>query len=396
MNPKSDPAAKTRSVAILVIAELAGMSLWFATAAILPDIIRESAIDTVRQALLSSAVQAGFVIGALVIAITGIADRWDPRRLMAGCAIAAAITNACLLLVDPGGTIAVYLRLLTGILLAGVYPVGMKIMVGWGIHDRGLLVGLLVGALTLGNAVPYLTAWIGGTNWRATLLAISMIAAGGGALALFAQLGPYHAQSTKFKVQAITVAWTNIAIRRAYLGYLGHMWELFSMWAWIAAATAASFALTMDGFAAEQLGKLTAFTAIALGAIFCVPAGWLADRIGKAEIAIIALAISGCAALATAASFGGPAGLTVVFAIIWGLAVIPDSAQFSALVADHSPPELVGSLMTLQTALGFALTIVTVQITPSAAAIFGWPAVLAAMAIGPAVGIVAMWPLRRG
>jgi MFS family permease len=152
----------------------------------------------------------------------------------------------------------------------------------------------------------------------------------------------------------------------------------------------------MEVAAAESLAKLTAFLAIALGAFACVPAGWFADRIGKAEVTIIALAASGLSALLTAATFGGPAWITLLLVIIWGIAVIPDSAQFSAIVADAAPPHLAGSLLTFQTALGFTLTIATVQVTPIAAAAFGWPMVLAALAIGPAAGIVAMLPLRRG
>lgn len=387
---------KLWSVSVLVMAEMAGMSLWFVSAAILPDIVREAQIGTARQALLSSAVQAGFVIGALVISISGLADRLDPRRVFAACALLAATANAAILAVDPGGDIAVVARFLTGALLAGVYPVGMKIAVGWGSKDRGLLIGLLVGALTLGKAMPYFAAWIGGTDWRATLAAISMLAGGGGLLVLAVGLGPQHATAARLNFKGIGLAWTDATIRRAYIGYLGHMWELFAMWAWIAAAATASFAATMQAASSESLGKLTAFAAIALGAVFCVPAGWYADRIGKAEITIIALTVSGTAAVATALSFGGPPWLTVLLIIIWGMAVIPDSAQFSAIVADNAPPHLVGSLLTFQTALGFALTIVTVQLTPVAAEAFGWPAVLAGMAIGPAIGILFMWPLRRG
>ena len=174
------------------------------------------------------------------------------------------------------------------------------------------------------------------------------------------------------------------------------MWELYAMWAWIAAAAAASYAATIDQAGAESLAKLTAFLAIALGGLFCVPAGAVADRIGKAEVAVIALAASGSAAVLTALTFGGPPWITFALVLIWGIAVVPDSAQFSAIVADNAPPHLTGSLLTFQTALGFALTIATVQLTPAAAAVFGWPAVLAAMALGPAIGIVAMLPLRRG
>jgi MFS family permease len=226
-------------------------------------------------------------------------------------------------------------------------------------------------------------------------MAVSLLAGFGGLLVLLAGLGPHHARSPRFEPGAIRLAWTDRQVRGAYLGYFGHMWELFAMWAWVGTASAASYAATMDQAGAVSLGKLTAFLAIALGALTCVVAGIVADRIGKAEVTIIAMAASGLAALLTAATFGGPVWITFVLVLIWGIAVIPDSAQFSALVADASPPHLAGSLLTFQTALGFALTVVTVQVAPIAAAAVGWPPVLAAMALGPAVGILAMLPLRR-
>lgn len=389
------PASKRRSIFLLVLAEMAGMSLWFTSAAVLPDMVREGAIDPVRQALLSTGVQAGFVVGALIVAILGIADRYDPRRVFALSAFAAALANAGLLVAPLGGDLAILARFTTGALLAGVYPVGMKIAVGWGTRDRGLLVGLLVGALTLGNSTPYLTAFLGGAHWRHTVVAVSLLACIGAVLVLAAGLGPNHARSPRFEPGAIRLAWTDKTIRGAYLGYFGHMWELFAMWAWVGAAAAASYSVTLDAAGAISLGKLTAFIAIGLGAVACVVAGAVADRIGKAEVTIIAMTASGAAALLTAATFGGPVWLTFILVVIWGIAVIPDSAQFSALVADAAPPHLAGSLMTFQTALGFTLTIATVQATPIAAAYLGWPVVLAALALGPALGIAAMLPLRR-
>ncbi len=386
---------KTRSITLLVLAEIAVMSLWFAAAAVLPDMAREGGISATRQALLSSGVQAGFVIGALFVAIYGIADRFDPRRVFAASAIIAAALNAGLLIAPLGGDIAIAIRVATGALMAGVYPVGMKIAVGWGLRDRGLLVGLLVGALTLGSASPHLAAWLGGADWRIGIAATSALAALGGHLAFGIGLGPHHARAPAFRAADIAIAWTDRRIRLAYLGYLGHMWELYAMWAWIGVAAASAYAGRLDGQSATDLAKLTAFFAIALGGLFCVPAGLLADRIGKAQVTIAAMTISGLAALATAASFGGPVWLTLVLILVWGLAVVPDSAQFSALVADAAPPDRVGSLMTFQTALGFALTILTVQVTPVIAAAIGWPGVLALLALGPAFGIAAMVRLIR-
>ncbi len=385
---------KFRSITLLLIAEVAAMSLWFVSAAVLPEMLREAALSPFRQAALSSGVQAGFVIGALVAAILGLADRFDPRRVFAASAIGAGLINAVLLVAVPGSALAIAARVVTGALLAGVYPVGMKIAVGWGEADRGFLVGALVGALTLGSASPHLIALAGGSDWRLTVAIASAASIAAGLLGLMISLGPHHSIAARFNPKVITTAWTNRRVRLAYAGYLGHMWELYAMWAWVAAATAVSYGATWPRSDAEWFSKLTAFIAIGAGGLACAYAGKVADRIGKAEVTIIAMALSGTSAIAAAVTFGGPVWLTFVIVVIWGIAIIPDSAQFSALVADASPPDQAGSLLTLQTALGFALTFATVQITPVLAAAFGWPTVLAALSLGPALGIAAMARLR--
>lgn len=389
-------ASKRTSVLILILAEAAGMIPWFTAAAVLPDMAREGDIPPNVQALLSSGVQAGFVVGALVIALTQIADRLDPRKIFCVSALGAALANALLVVAPLGGDLAILLRVATGALLAGVYPIGMKIAVGWGTRDRGLLVGLLVGALTLGKSAPYFLAFLGGTEWRLAVLGSSAVAAMGGIAVMATALGPLHAHAPKFDPRAIGLAWTDRRIRSAFGGYFGHMWELFAFWAWVSTAAAVSYAHTLDELHAESLGKLTAFLAIALGAPACFLAGWAADRVGKAEVTIVVMTLSALTAIATALTFGGPVWITFALMVIWGVTVIPDSAQFSALVADFAPPRAAGSLLTLQTALGFTLTIVTVEVTPLLAGLFGWPTVLAGLAIGPILGIAAMRPLRRG
>lgn len=382
--------SKFFSILLLVLAEIATMSLWFVSAAILPEITAAARLSPAWQAALSSAVQVGFVVGAVTLAVLGVADRYDPRRVIATSALIGAAANLALLVVPLGGMPAVALRAITGACLAGVYPVGMKIAVGWGSRDRGFLVGLLVGALTLGTASPHLIAYWGGADWRITVAVASALAAAGGVLVLATGLGPLHARAASFDPGAIRLAWTNRNIRLAYIGYLGHMWELYAFWAWVGAAAAASYVTTLGADEAGRLAKLTAFLAIALGGLACVPAGVLADRIGKARVAQWAMILSGSAALATAFSFGGTLWLTFALMLAWGIAVIPDSAQFSALVADAAPPERAGSLMTFQTALGFTLTVFTVQATPSVADLMGWPVTLALLGIGPAIGAEAM------
>lgn len=385
---------KFRSITLLLIAEVAALSLWFVSAAVLPEMLRETAMSPFQQAALSSGVQAGFVAGALLSAVLGISDRYDPRAVFAASAITAGLVNATLLVSEPGGWAAIAARVATGALMAGIYPVGMKIAVGWGERDRGFLVGALVGATSLGSASPHLIALAGGADWRTTVTIASLAAIASGFIALAVSIGPHHVRSAGFDPRAITAAWTNRRVRLAYAGYLGHMWELYAMWAWIAVATAASYGATMAAADAERLSKLTAFVAIGSGGIACAVAGYIADRVGKANVTIAAMLMSGTAALATALTFGGPAWLTFAIVVVWGTTIVPDSAQFSALVADAAPPEMAGSFMTLQTALGFALTFVTVQVTPVLASAAGWPVVLAGLALGPAFGVVAMSRLK--
>ena len=386
---------KARSVGLLVVAEVLAMALWFTSSATLADLVAATGLASGRAALLSSAVPAGFVVGALAIAVTGLADRLDPRAVFAAGALLAALANASLLVVPPDGALAVAGRAAVGLALAGVYPVGMKIAVGWGTRDRGLLVGLLVGGLTLGSAAPHLLAFLGGTDWRATTLAASGLAALGAVAVAGTRLGPEHARAPRFDPSAARLAWTDVRIRRAFAGYLGHMWELYAMWAWLGTAVLASYSLRMAPADAAPIAKLTAFVAIAAGAVLCPLAGLVADRVGKARLTIGCMAASGAAALASAAAFGGPVWLVALAVIVWGAAIIPDSAQFSALVADVAPPERAGSVLVLQTALGFALTVLTVQGLPRLAAAIGWPATFVVLAAGPAFGIAAMRPLAR-
>ncbi len=378
-----------RSLISLILAEVMVMSLWFSAAAVLPALASESGLTVGELAGLSTAVQIGFVLGALVLAITGLPDRMNPRLLFAVSAMIAAGANLVLLVVPADTLIAQLSRCVVGMALAGVYPVGMKIAVGWTVARRGLLVAVLVSALTLGSAAPHLVALLGGSDWRLTLIATSVLAGLGAIIVLNCQLGPFHGRAARFDPTAIRVAWTNIGIRRAYMGYFGHMWELYALWAWIgtAATLAATEALHPDP---KAFGSTVAFVAIALGGLACIPAGWCADRFGKAAVARTALIGSALSAIASAFAFGGPLFILVIALIAWGITVIPDSAQFSALVADHSASEMAGSLMTFQTAIGFALSAISVQAVPFWVEQTGWHGTFLILAFGPILGAIAL------
>ena len=386
--------SRSASIAVLILSQIAVLSVWFSSAAVLSEMSAEAGLGTAQLAWLSTATQVGFGVGAIVFGLAGWADLYDPRKVFALCAALAGGANALLLIAPIGGPEAIALRALTGAFLAGVYPVGMKIAVGWTIKNRALLVGALVGALTLGSAFPHLIAFAGGADWRLTIWGTSAIAAIGGLSMLAVGLGPHHARAPRLDLSAVATAWTNKRIRYAILGYVGHMWELYAFWAWVGVIASTSFALSGDD-PDGTLAKLTAFLAIALGGVVCIPAGGLADRFGKARVAAIVMLLSCGSALLAAFAYGGPAWLMIAVLIVWGLTVVPDSALFSTLVADAAPPERVGSIMTLQTAIGFLLTAVTVQVTPIAANAFGWPIVLAIMAVGPAFGVLAMRALMK-
>ena len=380
---------KRGSITLLVLTQIAVLSLWFSSAAVLPEMAREAGIGAGRLGWLSTSVQLGFAVGALVYAALGLADIFDPRRVVAVSAMVAAGANLALLAVPIGGWEAICLRAVTGATMAGVYPVAMKIAAGWGRADRALLISFITGAVTIGSASPHLMAFLGGADWRLTIWASTVIAVAGGVAALAIGLGPHHARAQRLDPTAIGLVWTNRPIRLAVLGYIGHMWELYAFWAWVAVIATGSYALA-GAEGARALGKLTAFAAIALGGIACVPAGWLAVRLGSARVAQLCLVASGGAALVSGLLYGGPVWAIMLVLVVWGIAIIPDSALYSTLVADAAPPERAGSLLTLQTALGFLLTAFTVQVAPAVAALVGWPWVLAVMALGPALGIRAM------
>jgi len=379
---------------MLALCQVGAMALWFSASAVVPSLVAEFRLSNFMQAALTSGVQAGFVVGCIASAVLGLADRYDPRRLIAASASVGAVANAALLVVDPTTLAAPLLRIVTGIAMAGVYPVGMKLASTWAKGDMGLMVGILVGALTLGSATPHLFSAFGGFDWR-----IPVVIASGGALAAaaligLAGVGPNRAPTPPFDPRAVLAAWRDVPLRLANIGYLGHMWELYAMWAWIGVFAHASFAMTLTPGIAPTAAKLTAFATIAAGAIGCVAAGFLADRIGRTTITIIAMAVSGSCAATIGVLFGGSAWLLVTVCIVWGISIVADSAQFSASVAELADRERVGTMLTLQTAMGFTLTLVTIHALPYWVDSMGWRYAFLPLSIGPAIGVYAMVRLR--
>lgn len=387
------PSSRT-TIYVLSSAELLGMSVWFSASAVVPALIREWGLSASGQAWLTMAVQLGFIVGAFGSAVLNLADRIPGPRLFFFSSLTAAVVTALLPICSRGLNSAVPLRFLAGIALAGVYPIGMKIVATWTRENRGWGIGLLVGALTVGSASPHLIKAMGGiSNWRIVLYAAAGLAALGGLFAvLFVREGPFQASSPKFDWKYAERIWREPAIVLANGGYFGHMWELYAMWTWVPVFLISSFRLSGTK---EQWASLAGFAVIAIGGVGCLVAGKLADRYGRTTVTIASLGMSGVCCLVVGFFYGGKPLWLLLVCLIWGFSVVADSAQFSAGVSELCPSERTGTALTLQTSLGFLLTIVTIRLIPSVERWLGWRWAFALLAIGPALGILAMANLRR-
>jgi MFS family permease len=381
---------------LLAVAELLAMTLWFSATAVLPALEQQWGLSASGAAWLTAAVQLGFVAGALGSAVLNLPDVLPPRRMLWLSATAGAVANLLLALAVDGIAPALVLRFLTGVCLAGVYPPGMKIAAG---HvsgsGRGLAIGVLVGALTLGSATPHLVAGLfGGADlpYRAILTLSSLFAVVGAlTVGVFVTDGPYAPRPAPFDPRQIGRVVRDRALLLANLGYFGHMWELYAMWTWLAVFLAAALTAADPG-----APRLAAFVIIGLaGSAGCVAAGWVADRVGRTTVTITAMAISGACCIASAWLYAAPAWALMAFGLVWGASVVADSAQFSASVTELSEPAYMGTALTLQTSIGFALTLVTIWGLPLLAQHVGWRFVFIALAPGPILGCWAMAALRR-
>jgi MFS family permease len=390
-----EPAARWRLLGLLAVVQFLGMSLWFTASATAAQLAALWGLDAADAASLTTAVQVGFVAGTAVAAVLNLADVLPARIYVAASALLAAAANAALVLAGGPGH-ALVSRFLTGFFLAGVYPPAMKMAATWFRASRGLAIGVIVGALTVGKAAPYLIGAFAEIGWQFVALSTSAGAIVAALLVLAGYRdGPFPFPRRRFDWRLVGTIVRHRETRLAIGGYLGHMWELYAMWAALSIFFLNFFqARGTPATGAAMLAGVITFAAIAAGGAGSVLAGAWADRVGRENIAAAAMALSATCALTIGWLGGAPSVVVVSVAMIWGFAVVADSAQFSALVTDVAPPHAVGTALTFQTSLGFLLTAGTIWMTFEVQQAFGWGVAFSLLAIGPVVGIGQMMRLK--
>lgn len=372
---------------LISTSQLFALALWFSATAVSGQLVLEWNLTESGRAGLTLAVQVGFVAGALLLAVLNVADIIPSRRLFLISAVVGAAANLALLAVGPENAwLAFLMRLLTGVALAGVYPAGLKVMSGWFQRGRGFALGMLVGAVTVGSASPHLISGLG-VDWRGVIVASSALALVAGALMTRISDGPFEVPLQRFRWSQSVDVVRNQGVRLSTYGYLGHMWELYGMWTWVAV-----FLLASSQAAGVSYGSIPVltFVIIASGGVASVWAGSLADRFGRARVAGGAMVLSGGCALATPLIFGASAWVVMPVLLVWGMSVVADSAQFSALVTETAEDKIRGTALTLQTSIGFLLTLVTIRAVPLIADTLTWRWAFPILALGPVFGVIAM------
>ena len=375
---------------VIIFSQFTGTSLWFSGNAVLLDLQRDWGLSAHATGYTTSAVQLGFVGGTLLFAFFVIADRFSPRLVFCYCSLAGALANAALLVVPEGLSSLLLLRFATGFFLAGIYPVGMRIAAGWYAEGLGRALGYLVGALILGTAFPHLLR-ASGTEfpWQQVLGWVSLLAAGGGLAMLLVPDGPHLPHGTRFNPRALLIVFRSARFRASAFGYFGHMWELYTLWAFIPTLLIA-YAAAHDIALNVSLGS---FAAIAAGALACAGGGILSTRIGSAPVAASMLAISGICCLLSPFLFDASPPLFLAFLLLWGLSVSSDSPQFSALNAANAPREFVGSALTIVNSIGFLITVVSIQLADLLLTLIETRYLFWLLVPGPALGLLAFRPL---
>jgi MFS family permease len=397
MIPVTDTPAKSRwrLLALLCLAVVLCFSCWFSANAIAPELKRAWSLSESAAAWLTNGVQIGFVIGALSASFFNLPDLIRMNRLMAGSALLAALSNAAMLL-EPGPAGAVVCRMVTGFALAGVYPPALKLVSTWFVSGRGLALAGVIGAITAGSSLPHLFRGMSSAvDWHnVVLLSSGATLVGAVILLLFTREGPYPFGKALFDPRQIGRVLRDRNLLLVNAGYLGHMWELYAMWAWLLAYLTA--ALDKGGAGVSGNASLLTFIAVASGVLGCFAGGILSDRFGRTATTAGMMIVSAICALAIGFVFDGPFWLLALVVIVWGISIIGDSAQFSAAVTELADRNYVGTALSLQMGMGFALTILMIWLMPHIADLLGgWRWTFASLAVGPAIGAGAMLVLRR-